>query len=190
MIDSPINTLSDLKLVDLVRNENSRVAFNEIVRRNKSRIAYTVFGFLGNSDDSEDIGQEVFIRFLRNINNFNGKFSLSNYLVKIAINLSLNELRRRKIRRLFSFERMIEDGIEISSSTKVDLMNDNKMVIQEALAKLSDKHRAVIVLRLIDEYSTVETAQLLNLPVGTVLSRMARAQDKLRDLLKSYRDRT
>ncbi|NWF90824.1 MAG: RNA polymerase sigma factor [Ignavibacteriaceae bacterium] len=189
MIDTPINTLSDLELVDLVRNENSRVAFNEIVRRNKSRISYTVFGFLGNSDDAEDIGQEVFIRFLKNINNFNGMYSLSSYLVKIAVNLSLNELRRRKIRKFFSFDKMLEDGIEISSSAKIDTINENKMLIQEALENLSDKHRSVIVLRLIDEYSTEETAQVLDLPVGTVLSRLARAQDKLRDLLKPYRDK-
>ena len=97
------DTLSDFELVELVRNENSRVAFNEIVKRNKSRIAYTVYGFLGNCDDSEDIGQEVFLRFLNNIKNFNGQLSLGNYLVKIAVNLSLNELRRRKIRKLFSF---------------------------------------------------------------------------------------
>ena len=180
----PINTYSDLELVDLVRDKNDRAAFNEIVRRNKSRIGYTVFGFLGKSQEAEDIGQEVFIRFLNNINNYNGNYSLSNYLVKIAINLSLNELRRRKIKRLLSFDRMQEDGIELANSSKVGPINEDKLIIEAALARLSDKHRAVVVLRLIDEYSTEETAKLLNIPVGTVLSRLARAQEKLRIILK------
>lgn len=181
-------TLSDFELVELIRKENSRVAFNEIVKRNKSRIAYTVYGFLGNSDDSEDIGQEVFLRFLNSINNFNGQLSLGNYLVKIAVNLSLNELRRRKIRKLFSFDKMQEDGTEFPFASKVDHINENKLIIESALAKLSDKHKAVIVLRLIDEYSTEETAKILNIPVGTVLSRLARAQEKLREILKPHKD--
>jgi RNA polymerase sigma-70 factor, ECF subfamily len=184
-VANPPNTLSDLELVEMVRDGKDRVAFNEIVNRNKSRIAYTVFGFLGKSQESEDIGQEVFIRFLKNIDNYNENYSLSNYLAKIAINLSLNELRRRKIKRLFSFDKMQEDGIELSATNKIDPMNEEKLIIEAALTKLSDKHRAVVVLRLIDEYSTEETAKLLNIPVGTVLSRLARAQDKLRTILKN-----
>lgn len=171
----------------MVRKKNDRAAFNEIVNRNKSRIAYTVFGFLGKSQDSEDIGQEVFIRFLNKINNYNGNYSLSNYLVKIAINLSLNELRRRKIRKLLSLDKLAEDGYEISSQ-KIDPLNEEKLIIDKALEKLSDKLRAVVVLRLIDEYSTEETAQLLNIPLGTVLSRLARAQEKLKVYLKIHRD--
>lgn len=185
--NSPINALSDFELVEMVRRENSNAAFNEIVRRNRSRIAYTIFGFLGKSQDSEDIGQEVFVRFLKNIDNYNGKLSLTRYLAKIAVNLSLNELRRRKIRKTFSFDRMQEDGIELPAEKNFNPINENKLIIESALAKLSDKLRAVIVLRLIDEYSTEETAKLLNIPQGTVLSRLARAQEKLRELLKYHR---
>ncbi|HEX2964014.1 MAG TPA: RNA polymerase sigma factor [Ignavibacteriales bacterium] len=189
MVNSPINTLSDNELVEMVKAGNERSAFNEIVRRNKGRIAYTVYGLLGKCCDAEDIGQEVFIRFLRAIENYNGKYALSTYLTRIAVNLSLNELRRRKIRGLFSFDAMQEDGMEIPALPEADPLDEKRAIVQIALSKLSDKHRTIIVLRLIDEYSTEETAQILNIPTGTVLSRLARAQEKLREILKSYREK-
>lgn len=189
MTNSPVNTLSDIELVEMVLSGNDRSAFNEIVRRHKPHIAYTVYGLLGKCCDAEDIGQEVFVRFLKSIDNYNRKFALSTYLTRIAINLSLNELRRRRIRRLFSIDAMQEDGIEIAAAAEPDSLDDKKTIVQIALSKLSDKHRTVIILRLIDEYSTEDTAQILNIPAGTVLSRLARAQEKLRIILKSYSEK-
>jgi RNA polymerase sigma-70 factor (ECF subfamily) len=188
VISSPLHTLSDVELVEMVKSCNDRTAFNEIVRRHKTHIAYTVYGLLGKGADAEDIGQEVFIRFLRYIENYNGKYALITYLTRIAVNLSLNELRRRKIRRLFSFDEMQEEGVEIAAPSDPDPFDENKARVQVALSRLSDKHRAVAVLRLIDGHSTKDTAHILGLPIGTVLSRLARAQDNLRELLHTDRD--
>jgi RNA polymerase sigma-70 factor, ECF subfamily len=188
VIAHPIHTVSDNELVEMVKCGNDRTAFNEIVRRHESHIAYTVYGLLGKSSDAEDIGQEVFVRFLRYIGNFNGQYALSTYLSKIAVNLSLNERRRRRIRRFFSIDAMQEDGIEIAAPSDSDPLDEKKKLVQVALSKLSDKHRVVVVLRLIDGHSTKETAQILGLPVGTVLSRLARAQENLRTILHSHED--
>lgn len=188
MTASPLHTLSDLELVEMVKSSDDRTAFNEIVRRHQTHIAYTVYGLLGRSGDAEDIGQEVFVRFLRYIENFNGKYALSTYLTRIAVNLSLNELRRKRIRRLFSFDAMQEEGVELAAPPDPDPLDEKKAMVHAALSKLSDKHRAVVVLRLIDGHSTKETAQILGLPLGTVLSRLARAQENLRVLLHSCRD--
>lgn len=183
----PINLQSDNDLIERIRSENDQAAFSEIVRRYKARIASTVNGMLGRGDAAEDIGQEVFIRFYNSIGNFRGESSLGTYLTRIAINLSLNELKRRKLRRLLSFDALREEGIEIEDKNQKDPVDEKKEIVQRAINNLSDKHRAVVVLRLIDEYSTEETAKILGLPVGTVLSRLARAQAKLKESLINYR---
>lgn len=184
--DASINLLTDLELVERSRS-GDQLAFGEIVRRYKSKIASTIFGMLGKNDEAEDVGQETFIRFYNSINNFRGESTLGTYLTRIAINLSLNVIKRRKVRNLLSFDKMLEEGIDIEDKKQMRPEDDRKEIINKAIEKLSPKHRSVIVLRLVDEYSTEETAKILKIPVGTVLSRLARAQDKLKNILEPYR---
>jgi RNA polymerase sigma-70 factor, ECF subfamily len=184
--NASISLLTDLELVERSRSGDQQ-AFAEIVRRYKSKISSTVFGMLGRNDEAEDIGQETFIRFYNSINNFRGESSLGTYLTRIAINLSLNVIKRRKMRNLFSFDKMLEEGMDIPDTSEPIPGNDEKEIVNKAINKLSSKHKSVLVLRLIDEYSTEETAKILNVPVGTVLSRLARAQGKLKEILKNYK---
>ncbi|MFA6540462.1 MAG: sigma-70 family RNA polymerase sigma factor [Bacteroidota bacterium] len=159
-------------------------AFTTLVQRYESRVAATVKGMLGNTDESEDIGQEVFIRFYHALHAFREEASLGTYLTRIAINLSLDELKRRKRKFLFFIPLSQEISKAAMTEKEISGSNDLKENLQNALQKLAPEFRAVLVLRLIDGYSTEETAKLLNLPVGTVLSRLARAQQKLRGILK------
>ena len=141
---------------------------------------------LGKCQEAEDIGQETFIRFYRNLDKFRGESKLGTYLTRIAINLSLNELKSRK-RKRWLFPAMDEDeesklGYNDESFEK----NEKREIIQKALKKLKPEFRSVIILRLISGYSVEETAKILNIPAGTVFSRLARAQKKLGDILKPY----
>lgn len=179
---SEIEKRSDLVLIALTK-EGDQSAFAEIVKNNKSQIASTIYGMIGKCDEADDIGQEVFIRFYRNISNFRGDSALSTYLVRIAINLCLNEIKRRKLRSIFSIDQMLEEGADIADTNTVDDQKENHEIIQKAIRRLNPKYRSVIVLRLIDGYSTQETAKILGLPLGTVLSRLARGQMKLKEYL-------
>ena len=87
--------MTDEEIIREIKNGNNS-AYRELVLRYQSMIASTVFGMLGNSPEAEDIGQEVFIRFYNAINNFRGDSAVGTYLTRIAINLSLNEIKRRK----------------------------------------------------------------------------------------------
>jgi RNA polymerase sigma-70 factor (ECF subfamily) len=176
--------LTDFDLVEMAR-KGDQSAFNEIVKRHKSKIAATVYGMLGRCDEADDVGQEVFIRFFKSLNNFRGEAALSTYLTRIAMNLSLNEINRRKIRRFLSFDTILESHSDIED--KRSGFNENSEIINSALVKLDYKYRSVLVLRLIDGYSTEETSQILGIPVGTVLSRLARAQSKLKDYLNKQK---
>lgn len=155
-------------------------------------MAATIFGMLGRCSEAEDVGQMTFVRFYQSLKHFRGESTVGTYLIRIAINLSLNELKRRK-RRLLFFHSPSETDIDIESlPTPHPSLNaepeqeEIKSLVQRAIRQLAPKFRSVIVLRLIDGYSTQETAHILNLPLGTVLSRLARAQMKLKKLLEPY----
>ena len=178
------NKITDIELIESIRNGN-QYAFTEVVNRYKSTINRTISGMIGGCDEVDDIGQEVFIRFYKSINKFRGESSLGTYLTRIAINLSLNEIKRRKLKSLLSIDSLLSSGGDIADESTGN-NNDNKEIINIALQKLSAKYRSVLVLRLIDSYSTEETAKILNLPAGTVLSRLARAQIKLKEYLEPY----
>jgi RNA polymerase sigma-70 factor (ECF subfamily) len=177
--------LTDEQLIAGVREGDSN-AFKELVKRYESRVAATVIGILGNCPEADDVGQETFIRFYKGLEAFRRESSASTYLVRIAINLSLNELKRRK-RRPSPFSQTTPATIYDIPDEKADKsFSQDKRVVEQALQNLKPDFRAVIVLRLIDGYSTEETARILDVPVGTVLSRLARAQVKLRKLLTPY----
>ncbi len=179
--------ISDLELIDKVKNGDNS-AFREIVNMYEGKIASTVYGMLGKNQEAEDIGQEVFIRFYKSINNFRGDAQLSTYLTRIAINLSLNEIKKRRLREIFSFESWTQTNDDTAPG---EIKQDNferSEIIKRSLDKLDAKYRSVIVLRLIDGYSTEETAEILNLPLGTVLSRLSRGQQKLKNLLAPYQE--
>lgn len=177
--------LTDQKLIIAARKGDNE-AFKELVRRYESRVAATVVGMLGRCPEAEDVGQETFIRFYRALGKFRGESSVGTYLTRIAINLSLNELKRRRRRSVLFFQKSLEEVHDIPDTKANSELNEDKEIVQQAIGKLEGKFRSVVVLRFIDGYSTEETAQILNVPVGTVLSRLSRAQKKLKELLTPF----
>jgi len=162
-------------------------AFRTIIEKYENRIAATITGILGSVADVDDIGQETFVRFYRSIHRFRGDSSIGTYLTRIAINLSLNELKRRKRSERLRPEDM-PDPPPGSRSGDGDRAVDARVVVQRGLRMLDPKFRTVIVLRLMDGYSTRETADLLRLPLGTVLSRLARGQARMKEILEEIGD--
>lgn len=182
-----MKSLSDGNIIELIK-KNSQQAFKILIERYEKKVANTVINMLGKCDEADDVGQEVFIRFYNNINQFKGNSSLGTYLTRIAINLSLNELKRRQIKNMrYLFigksERDDEKYFEIADNTNYENNRENTDFINKCLLKLEPKIRSVIVLRLIEGYDTRETAEILEIPQGTVLSRLSRGQEKLKDIL-------
>lgn len=178
--------LPDLDLIARAR-AGDQAAFRALVERYEGLVGATVTGMLGPGPDAEDVGQETFVRFYRALGQFRGESKLATYLTRIAMNLSLNALKRRRrwYWRFLSLDGLIpglpeapfEQAQEGSAQEEAEL-------VRAAVQALEPKFRAVVVLRLIDGYSTRETAELLGIPVGTVLSRLARAQQKLKERLE------
>jgi RNA polymerase sigma-70 factor, ECF subfamily len=160
-------------------------AFGEIVGRYRKMVARTVKGMLGDSVFAEDVGQEVFIKLFYSLADFRGEAKLSTYIQKIAVNLTLNEIKRRK--RFFSMFSQKGNNemheIEVADHDTEERREASE-IVQKALQGIEPKLRVIVTMRMLQGYSTKETAEMLDLPLGTVLSRLSRAQEKLRVILE------
>jgi RNA polymerase sigma-70 factor (ECF subfamily) len=181
---------SDRDLIDRARAGDER-AFQDLVERYEPRVAATVVGMLGPGDEAEDVGQETFIRLYRSLERFRGESSLGTYVTRIAINLSLTALKRRQ-RWTSRFVRQDEREWEPPEASRDPRgeqdREDTARTVRAAVERLAPNHRSVVVLRMIDGYSTRETAEILGIPVGTVMSRLARAMDRLETDMKENED--
>ena len=173
----------EIELISLLKKGDER-SYLRVLNLHKDQVAKTVKGMLGNVQEAEDVGQEVFISFFKSIQNFKGEAKISTYLTRIAINLSLNELERRKRKwRVFYGGGKIEEKmvLDVGANPMEDF--ERKEIVRKAIMKLVPKYRKIVVLRALQEYSFKEVAEVLQMPLGTVLSRYARAQHKLRVIL-------
>jgi RNA polymerase sigma-70 factor, ECF subfamily len=172
--------LDESELVKMLK-QGKELALTELINRYQKTVARVVIGMLGNTPEAEDVGQETFIRFWSSVENYRHDAKVSTFLTRIAINLSINELRRRKKR--YEWLDFLEDkkykNITIIESDQY-IQTDEQEHITKALASIEPDQRAVVILRLVQGYSTKETADMLEIPLGTVLSRLSRALEKLR----------
>jgi len=172
----------DREIIEKILNGNHEI-FGVIIKRYEKSVAATIKGMLGDCQEAEEIGQDTFIKCYQSLGRFRGESSLKTYLIRIALNLCLNEIKRKKrlmnrTKRLSNLDQL-QEKIEITEHER----NEIKDLIKNALERLEPKQRSVLVLRIIEGYSTQETAKILKVPVGTVLSRLSRAQENLRNIL-------
>ena len=171
----------DQELVDACLDGDEH-AFRILVERYQDHVARTVTGMLGRSEEVDDCVQEVFIRLYRSLDKFRGESQVKTYITRIAINRSLDILRKRKRSFFTPWETKEVEEVESPAPSPVDtlLSSDRREQLRRALDGLAPKHRAVVVLRLVDGLSTSETADILGVPYGTVLSRLKRALSRLK----------
>lgn len=158
-------------------------AFDQLFERYKNLVFHTAFLILNNTHDAEDIMQDVFVQVHRSLNSYDpAKGALSTWLHRITVNKCLNHQRHW----LFSVTRL--DEIPEQKLFVVDDQNIDLDSVQQALSKLSVKLRAVVVLRFYWELSYAEMSEVLNLPLGTIKSRLNYALRALQTNLKDEFD--
>ncbi|MBK9291830.1 MAG: RNA polymerase sigma factor [Bacteroidetes bacterium] len=180
-----LRTLDDGALVRLMK-QGRQDALGEVMRRHRQQVARVVIGMLGNTPEADDVGQETFIRFWNNMEAYTHEAKISTFLTRIAINLSINEIRKRKRKQEWISNTKAEAGrpaVDESLDQRYQMEH-----IEAALQQLDEQQRAVVVMRLVQGYSTRETAEMLQVPLGTVLSRLSRALDRLRLILKKHEE--
>ncbi|MFF3509653.1 RNA polymerase sigma factor SigW, partial [Bacillus velezensis] len=166
-------------------------AFAEIVDLYKDKIYQLCYRMLGNVHEAEDIAQEAFIRAYVNIDSFDINRKFSTWLYRIATNLTIDRIRKKKPDYYLDAEVAGAEGLTMYSQIAADgvlpedavLSLELSDTIQKKILKLPDKYRTVIVLKYIDELSLIEIGEILNIPVGTVKTRIHRGREALRKQL-------
>lgn len=167
-------------------------SFSILVSRYQDRIYSTALNYVGNPDDAVDIAQETFVKAYSKIRSFSSTSSFYTWVYRIAINTAIDYLRKRKSRPADSLDddRFAEVGFEPPSHDpgadpeKVLAQHEQRRALRSAISNLSDKLRSVIVLHDVEGLSQEEVAEILDVPVGTVKSRVSRARTELRYLLR------
>ncbi|MGE8207482.1 RNA polymerase sigma factor SigW [Heyndrickxia sp. NPDC080065] len=168
-------------------------AYGEIVEIYKDKVYQICYRMLGNSHEAEDIAQEAFIRAYMNINSFKQERKFSTWLYRIATNLCIDRLRKKKPDYYLDAEVAGTDGLtmysQIAATEKTpDLEVEDLEVhetIQMAIFSLPEKYRSAIVLKYLEELSLIEISQILDLPLGTVKTRIHRGREALRKQLRN-----
>ena len=181
---SPIanhSDLSDKELLERVKEDDTR-AFSVLVDRYKVKLFNLLYRMLQNREEAEDILQETFLRVFREKESYDPIFAFSTWIYTIALNLCRNQLKRRKRFKFFGID-LIKDDRRYAVETKVQT-DSLSSTLDKAIASLPVKYRTVFVLREVNQLSYEEMAESLNVPLGTVKSRVNRARLMLRDKLK------
>ena len=160
-----------------------RNAFGELVYRYYPGVVRVVYHMCGDTGLAEDMAQEAFLRAWLALPSFRPQSSLRNWLYRIAVNATLDVLRRRKDELLEDqADRMIADQ---TAGPETSLIEKERMaLLRQAMHSLPEAARSVLVLREYGSLSYQEIASVLDIPVGTVMSRLNYARNRLRELLK------
>ena len=171
-------------------------AFDELIRKYRERVLAVIYNLTGNREDAADLAQDTFIKAFQSINRFGGQSSFFTWLYRIAMNSTITHLRKNRLRQFFSFEKIHEEdhaAAEILAQLTDKKGADREMFVKElqeklneALLKLSIKHRTVVTLFEIDGLGHQEIAEVMNCSVGTVRSRLHYAKQLLQAELQPY----
>jgi len=170
-------------------------AFDKLILKYRERVYSVVYNLCANREDAADLAQCTFIKAFQSINRFQGQSSFFTWLYRIAVNATLTHLRKNRLRTFFSFERITEEDktsefIEaLTDKTGADretFVKELQEKLNEALQKLSIKHRMVVTLFEIEGLGHNEIAEIMGCSVGTVRSRLHYAKQLLQADLQSY----
>lgn len=176
----------DAQLIDDTLAGN-RAAFGELVRRYEGRLFNTLVHMVGSREEAEDVSQEAFVQAFLKLDTFRGRSAFYTWLYRIAFNVSVSRKRRRRAEVSMDLhrERTGEEPEEAGEGPGERILREEQVQqVRGAIGDLHDEHRAIVVLREIEgcDYETI--AEILDVPVGTVRSRLHRARLQLRDQLK------
>jgi RNA polymerase sigma-70 factor, ECF subfamily len=168
-------------------------AFEEIVELYGGRVYQLTYRMLGNTHEAEDISQEAFLRAYINIERFDSTKKFSTWLYRIATNLAIDRMRKKKPDYHLDAEIAGTEGLTLYSQLASDEKDPDEQVevfelqeeVQQEIDNLPAKYRSAIILKYIQELSLKEISDILDLPVATVKTRIHRGREALRKRLRN-----
>ncbi len=191
----PEEKLSDHALIEATKG-GDETAFAEIMSRYRNPITNYLYRFLNDYEEAVDLAQETFVRVYFAIDRYHTEFAFSTYIYRIATNLAISEIRKRKRRKLLSLTGLFQgEGDETTEFQPPDkkplpdaelIDGERDSTIAAAIAALPEKYRIPIILRDIEGRSYDEVAEIMGLGLGTTKSRISRARGLLKEKLQHY----
>lgn len=180
-------TGTEEEILSAIRRGGSEAdrAFNRMVLFYQERLYYTIRRMVDNHEDADDILQETFIKAYRKIGTFRGESALFTWLYRIAINLSINHLRKRKIRKMVSLDQVFGQ-YQADTSGRPDRILETreiKALIAKAKDRLPARQKAVFILRFYEQLSNKEIADITGTAEGTVKANYFFALNKIKAFL-------
>ncbi len=189
--------LTDSQLVQQY-HDGDTAALGTLLERHQSRVYHTILRMVSHPDDAAEVAQDTMVKVIENIEKFRGDAKFSTWITRIAMNQAVSRLRRRKIRRTTSLDAApvgmerenpsslganLSDDRELTPDERVE-QSENLSLIHQALDRLDEPYRAVLVLRDLNEIDYDQIAETLDIALGTVKSRLFRARLALREELR------
>jgi RNA polymerase sigma-70 factor (ECF subfamily) len=175
---------SDLELVNEVRG-GRRQAFTELMRRHQQRVYWTARRIVGNHEDADDIAQETFVKAYLALGDFRGDASFFTWIYRIAVNLSLNAIRKQQVLGYLRQSDILSRILPAQDNPQKDLeFKEVQSKLDGAIALLPEKQRAVFVMRYYDEMSYEEISHVLKTSVGGLKANYFHALRKVQEVLK------
>jgi RNA polymerase sigma-70 factor (ECF subfamily) len=193
-----IAKLSDVEVVALAQ-QGKEVAYRELLARYERPVFSLIFRMVRDRETAEDLSQETFIKVLNNIDRYSPDFKFSSWLFKIANNLTIDHLRRRRLDTISIEGAPDAVTAESARATSITIASGNESPLAElesrelgasierAIAQLRPEYRACIMLRHVEDRSYEEIAEIVKLPLGTVKTYIHRARHELRAALDDVR---
>jgi RNA polymerase sigma-70 factor, ECF subfamily len=178
---------------ELIRlaQEGDRFAYDELVRRHQRNVYRWAYNIVRHHDTADDVAQEVFVRTFLALDRIDPERPLGSWLCKTAVNVALNILRKQRFRAQWAEDQHLGMAEEHAAADEPDALLRRRRVIQKleaAIQELPPIYRMALLLRTRDHMSYEQIADALGVSLGTVMSRLARARQRLRTMMGSSLD--
>jgi RNA polymerase sigma-70 factor (ECF subfamily) len=191
-----MNSKQDAQLIQAAQR-GDREALGQLLQHHQQRIFNICLRMVSHRDDAIEIAQDVMVKVIEHIADFKGQAALTTWITRIAMNQSISHLRKRKLRQTTSLDTSVTDPGDQLSPLREQLKDSREptplksvqnremlMHLQEALSQIEDDFRVVLVLRDFQQMDYQQVAEVLDVPVGTVKSRLFRGRLALRKVMQ------
>jgi len=171
---------TDPELLETFRERGDITGFNELLRRYQEKVYWTARRILGTHEDADDAVQDVFIKVYERLNEFRGDSNFYTWLYRITVNVSLNMLRKKRLKQMFPFDMAAEETLAADSETDGDLQNaEYRTLLEKAVQRLPVKQRMVFIMRYYDEMPYEEMSKVLKKSLGGLKANYFHAVKKI-----------
>lgn len=175
---------TDFELIEAFRNGDVS-GFNELVRRYQEKIYWNARRIIGRHEDADDVVQDVFVKVYKGLKDFRGESNLYTWLYRITINVSINALRKKRLKDFIPYDHIMEEVFQSNSKTDDSLeQQEYQTILERAIERLPAKQKVVFNMRYHDEMPYEEIAKILRKSVGGSKANYFQAVKKIAEFVR------